>query len=335
MKNTLLNPFAKNNNDKYVSIEHASKNQEYFCSLCNQPFSYCERGKGEYSRRDHFKHKVKTTCSGPSESYIHSYAKHEIHRILNHYVEEQREFPITWTCHDCGSTFSGNLLKGAKHVEMEKQFKDKSDDKFFKQPDVSLVDEKGNLIVAIEVIFTHDVEDNTLHFFEHNNAVLVRICVQSAEECNDMEQMLKTPDSVNLCFNRECHFCQTQTIHRTIFGLWNKDKTAYIAFVPGVYNPFGEEKTAYLPFLEQDKQIALSLAKKYWPEHQSSLQKDENFYFVAPVRKQKIIHTIHHFYHSSQRGPLIENYERRMEHGSYRTRYPKRGKSSYNGKRKK
>ena len=179
MERNLLNPWALDINGKFVSVEHAGKGIEYFCPLCHQPFSYCERGKGKHSRREHFKHKVHTNCSGPSESHIHSYAKQEIYNILHRYIDEHREFFITWTCPDCGSTFNGNLLKGAKAVEQEKQFKDKTDGKWFKQPDVSLVDDNGKLLVAIEVIFTHDVETNTFDFYEHNDVVIVKIFVQS------------------------------------------------------------------------------------------------------------------------------------------------------------
>lgn len=331
MTNSLLNPYAIDSNGKYVSVEHASKNQDYFCPICHQPFSYCERGKGKHSRREHFKHKVKTTCSGPSESYIHSYAKHEIFKILQRHIDEHREFPISWTCTDCGSTFNGNLLKGAKSVEMEKQFKDKLDSGLFKKPDVSLVDENGNLIVAIEVVFKHDVENNTLQFFEHNDVVLVRICVQSAEECNDMEQRLKTPDSVNLCFNRDCKLCQTQTICRSFYWLWNKDRTAYVALVPGVFNPFGDDGAAFLPFLPQDEQLAKQLAAKYWPDRQCKMQQGKNFPYFAPVRQQSVVRTIVPTYSSRKSGPRIDYYEQKMDKKSHKS-HSNKGKNTWKSK---
>ena len=292
METKLLNPWALDAFGKIVSIEHAQKGENYSCPQCHEPLTFCKKGNGPHAHQDHFAHKPGGDCSFYSshdpESEIHKLAKEAIYNILQSYIDNQREFPISWTCPECGCTFNGNLLKKAKTVEKEKQFKDRSDYSLSKQPDVSLVDENGKLIVAIEVVFTHDVEEEKLQFFIHNNVVLVKIFVQSAEDCNDLEQRLRTPDNVNLCFNKDCHRCQEQSICRTICRLWNKDKTAYIALVPGVYNPFGEEDVAYLPFLPQDEKWAMAYAKKYWPDKDCALQQGDGFQYIAPIKVNEI-----------------------------------------------
>lgn len=338
MESKLLNYWAIGPNGKIISIEHAQKGESYTCPQCHEPLIFRKKGDGPRAHQDHFAHKPGNVCSfytsHDPESEIHKLAKEAIYKILRNYIEEQRELPISWTCPDCGSTFNGNLLKRAKTVEKEKKYKDRTDSSLFKQPDVSLIDENGKLIVAIEVIFTHDVDDDKLQFFAHNNVVLVKIYVQSAEDCNDMEQMLKAPDSVNLCFNKDCHLCQSLPVCRTICRIWNKDKTAYIALVAGVYNIFGEESVAYLPFLPQDEQLAMAYAKEYWPDKDCALQQGKEFQYVAPVRQQKVVSSANKFYHRLQRGPLIEYYMSRMENGGYSTNYPKPNKNSNRPRKK-
>lgn len=130
--------------------------------------------------------------------------------------------------------FKANLFKKAKSVQMEK-------DLDVARPDVALFDENGNVAVAIEIVFTHDVEDNTMRFYDDNGIVLVRIVVHSAEECNNLMQKIQYPDSVNVCFNKSCPRCQSTRLNRGIFALRNENSDGIVGLAVGFSNPFGDE----------------------------------------------------------------------------------------------
>lgn len=285
MEKKLLNPWAKDSKGNFVSIENAEKGQDYFCPKCHERLSYCKKGSGPNARQDHFKHQSETECKGytphESESAIHLFAKEEVYKILDECLQKHRDFPIVWTCPDCKLDMQANLLKRVKSVEMEKSLD-------AARPDVSLLDENGNTLVAIEIVFKHDVESKTMKFYDNNNIVVVRIIVHSAEDCNDIVQKLRFPDSVNLCFNENCPRGAKMQVYRRIIPVQNENGQL-VGLAVGLDNPFEEEMIKGLPFTEQDKRNAVAIAKEKWPGMQLSFVDlpQYPFPFITPFAQQK------------------------------------------------
>lgn len=260
MGQKLLNPWALDENGKPVRVEHAKKGGKYTCPECHDPLIYRRESVGK--KRNvcaYFRHSAdNSNCHGSQESYIHRIAKEEIHHILKQYIENKRDFPIIWTCPNCKQKSTGNLLCKAVSVQKEKAYCDKDDKTKKSRPDVSLVDSTGNLIVAIEVINTHDVEQPTFVFYENHDVALVKIYVHSEEDCKNIESLLHHPNSVNVCFNRNCLLSQTMPMQRTIipincYGKW--------CLCVGVSHPFDANAFIGLPFNEKDKQKAEQFIK--------------------------------------------------------------------------
>lgn len=279
MENKLLNPWALDSNGKIVSIEHASKDEHYRCPVCKEPMSYCQKGTGPHARTDHFKHNVKTNCSGGGESQIHKMAKEQIYEILRHFIDKQLDLPIVWTCPDCGRDIKANLLKRAKDVRMEHDLNEA-------RPDIDLLDEKGKPIIAIEIVVTHDVEEQTLRFYDANNIVLIRIIINSAEDCNDMLNKLQHPDSCNLCFYENCERYATLQPYRKIVGYKNKDGM-YVRLGVAIYNPFEDSPQKCQSLTEVDKQNALDFAKELWPDYDTEFVVESGFELLKPKPKQQ------------------------------------------------
>ena len=290
MTTQLLNPWALDCNGRIISIEHAQKGQEYSCPKCGEPLSYCKSGTGPHARRNHFKHKADTDCVGyctphETESYIHKSAKEGIYRILLSCIENGQPFPIVWTCPICRQRFEGNLLNGTADVKMENVVDTA-------RSNVATLNEQGNEIVAIEVVYKHDVEQNTLALYEEKNITLVRLNFYSVEDLNDLEHKLHNPDNVNLCLNVKCNDCQTSHLPRHIIPLQNQEgKNAAVAVA--IVNPFDGMKQLIwgLPFSEKDKQDAVDFVHQTWPAEQIALQLAEQSgqhlaKFVAPKHKQ-------------------------------------------------
>ena len=265
MADNILNPWAIDSSGKIISIEHARKGEVYHCPVCKELLSYCKKGDGPRARIDHFKHQSNTNCHGGGESEIHRMAKEKVYEILRHFLDKHYELPITWTCPDCGIDMEANLLRRAKDVRMEH-------DLDAARPDIDLLDDKGNTIIAIEIVFTHDVEASTLRFYDNNNIVLVRIVVRSAEDCNDMMHKLQFPDSCNLCFNQDCKRGEKMQVYRKIIPV--VDNNRIVGLAVALDNPFEEEIIKGLPFNEQDKRTAIAIAKEKWPKHQLYFSED-------------------------------------------------------------
>lgn len=278
----LLNPYAIDSNGNCVSIEHARKGQYYSCPKCGEPLSYCKKGYGPHARQNHFKHKKDSNCSGytlhESESAIHKIAKESIYSILFEHIENKQDFNISWECSDCHLTMKANLLRRAKSVQMEL-------DLGVVRPDVAILDENGNTIIAIEVVFTHDIESETMEFYNNHNIAVVRILIHSAEDCNNIMQKLQHPDSVNYCINLKCFFCQSMKFRRQIIPLLNDDNK-YYAVAVGVFNPFDNKPFCGLPFTDQDYQNANQFVKTNFERDTNLRLKNNNgFYFATFVKR--------------------------------------------------
>lgn len=299
---TLLNPWALNANGKIISIENATKGEEYRCPVCKEPMSYCKKGIGPHAKIDHFRHKVKTNCEGGGESLIHKMAKEKIYDILRCFIDKQLDLPIVWTCPDCHRDIEANLLKRAKDVRMEHDLDEA-------RPDIDLLDENGKPIVAIEIVFTHDVEEQTLCFYDANNIVLIRIIINSAEDCNDMLNKLQHPDSCNLCFHENCERYATLQPYRKIIGFKNDDGI-YVRLGVAIYNPFENVPKKCQSFTEIDKQNALTIAKELWADYDTEFVVESGFELLKRIQKNTT--TIHRSI-THRNHPTIEQIEAKQE----------------------
>lgn len=313
MENKLLNPWALDSNGKIISIEHASKDEQYRCPVCKEPMSYCKKGTGPHARIDHFRHKVTTNCPGGGESLIHKMAKEKTYEILRHFIDKQLELPIVWTCPDCHRDIEANLLKRAKDVRMEHDLDEA-------RPDIDLLDENGKPIIAIEIVFTHDVEENTLRFYDNNNIVLIRIVVKSAEDCNDMMQKLRFPDTCNLCFYDDCKRGATMQVYRSIVPLVKKEDESVAALAVKLDNPF-DEPLVGLSFTDTDKRNALAIAQKLWPGMDYKLASHAVFnHIIVPVERTNTIVQTTPLYRRRNH-PTIEQIDAMRRNAAYKRKY--------------
>lgn len=319
MADNILNPWALDSSGKIVSIEHAQKGEVYRCPVCNELMSYCKKREGSHNYTDNFRHQSKTSCKGGGESEIHRMAKEKVYDILRHFLDKHYELPITWTCPDCGIDMEANLLRRAKDVRMEH-------DLDAARPDIDLLDDKGNTIIAIEIVFTHDVEASTLRFYDNNNIVLVRIVVRSAEDCNDMMHKLQFPDSCNLCFNEDCKRGEKMQVYRKIVGLRNKTGQL-VGLAVALENPFEDEPKLGLQFTDTDKRTALAIAKQCWPNMDYVLTQGPEYPYVTPIAKQTAdLHTQLQ-YRPRYNHPTIDEVMHQRRVKAIRANYARMGKA--------
>ena len=277
MATNLLNPWALDSEGKLINAEKAEKGQQYTCPICKETLKLCKKGTGPNARRDHFKHNSDSHCPGPTESDIHIFAKEGIYKILHSAIENRHDIPIAWTCPECGMDFKANLLKKAKSVEMEK-------DLGTSRPDIALLDENGKVIVALEIVYTHEPNLETIKFYNEQNIVLIRYVFHSIEECNFLFAKLKFPDSLNMCFRHSCPSCQSMPFPRKLVPLHNQENKV-IGFAVGMDAPFFDDPFIGLPFNDQVKQDARLFVQQHCPQYQLQFR-DEQIPHVLFVRPQ-------------------------------------------------
>ncbi len=331
MESKLLNPLAIDSKGNFVSIENAQKGQDYYCPKCKEQLTFRKQGTGPHAHRNHFSHKVNSDCHGLSETEIHRTAKEGIYEILLSAIEKHRDFPIAWTCPECGMLFKANLLKRASAVKMEL-------DMGKAKPDIALLDENGEVIVAVEVVFTHEPEPETMAFYNENNIVVVRLDFHSIEECNFLSLKLTYPTSVNVCFKHNCPSCQSMPFPRFIHPLLNADEK-YYAVAVAINTPFEEQPFWGLPFSEQDKINAQAYVNEHFSGIQLNYIERLGVHCATFARKPVTITRPHRYVRYG--GSPIDYIDSRMDHPQKPRRYTSNkgnhktssAKKSYGGKK--
>lgn len=154
----------------------------------------------------------------------------------------------------------------------------------------SLIDENGKLLVAIEVVYTHDIAPETWDFYNSNNVVVLRLKFETVEELNNLQQKLQNPDSVNICFNITCKECQS--MHQPRQLTLHKDKDGHYFFVINICNPFDENAIQGVPFSDVEIKQANGIVKQQSSQLFVEQHHNEFGFYYALVMQQKVAQRI-------------------------------------------
>ncbi len=91
-------------------------------------------------------------------------------------------------------------MKRINDVKLEYDLKDC-------KPDIALLDAENGIHSVIEIVVTHQPEDNALQYFRENSIILIKIILTSDE---DMKRLLQSPiylDEIDICLNQKCNRC--------------------------------------------------------------------------------------------------------------------------------
>ena len=196
MKEVLIK-IAYDENQNIVFADNAIKGRKYYCLDCKEELTYRNSGKtGKGSRRPHFAHRGGGGHNCDPESVLHAAFKNEAAKLLEGFIAENKGFDIKWTCKECGIPYVGNLLFVAKSVKVEYDLKEC-------KPDIALLDETRKVRIAVEIVKTHEPEDNAIKYYKEHGIILVKYNVVE-EDLHRIEDKLKNPDYVSLCLRSNC-----------------------------------------------------------------------------------------------------------------------------------
>ena len=180
-----------------IHVNDAEKGTEYFCPECKEKLILKKSGKsGPGSRRPHFTHYELTHNCTP-EGVLHISFKRMLVEHLEKCITEYIKIPITWTCETCAHKNTGNLLEKVASVREEYQLG-------VCRPDIALLDKNGQIIAVIEIVVTHQPEENALQYYQDNRIALIQINLTSEEELLRIPARIQKPDLVDYCMNSRC-----------------------------------------------------------------------------------------------------------------------------------
>lgn len=257
MKKEILYTSALDENGNTILINDAEKGRTYYCPECKGKFILRKSGKtGKGSKRPHFAHNNLTTNCTP-EGVLHYSFKKLLIDLLERYRSEGKTLKVNWICRACSIDYSKTNLK-ANLLAKTATIKEECNLNIC-QPDIALLDPEGEVMAAIEIVVTHEPEENALRYYEKNGITLIQINLFSEEDLYKVEEKITNPDVVNFCLNSKCQNFRNHESGRKLIVVDKKCKryqhpmrTCYVE----ANSVFGAIKTNYLT--ENEMKLAKS-----------------------------------------------------------------------------
>lgn len=173
----------------------------------------------------HFRHFIKTTHD--NETPLHQDTKWLFYQKINDCIINNNPFPLVFECYDYGKEynqivygtsetipsktkycpllhknpfterreFTYNLVEGASRIEVEKP----TEEGFI--PDLSLYDEEGNLITAIEIVHTHEDSEDKCEYYLQKGIDVIYVNVSNGDDLLDYKNGKYSKITFNLYHN--------------------------------------------------------------------------------------------------------------------------------------
>jgi hypothetical protein len=180
-----------------VFARSAPKGRKYFCSHCNGEMIL--RRKDNSKVRPHFAHKSLTETCTP-ETVLHKNFKQLLYNRIQKSIKNNVALAFEWSCTECGEVHQGNLIKKAKRVYIERNLEQCI-------PDILIYDNADKPYIAIEIVVTHEPEEQVIKYYEENDIILVLFKLDSDEDLDLINRETLNPRTVDFCINPKCDKC--------------------------------------------------------------------------------------------------------------------------------
>ena len=200
MKKEILHELALNANGSIIKAKNAQKGEKYFCPVCKSDLILKKSGNtGKGSKRPHFAHYTLTeNCT--NESILHYSFKIMLLAKIQDNLTKGLPMLLLGKCNHCNGITRANLLQGVVVIKDEYDMK-------ICRPDLALIDDKGKVCYAIEIVVTHHPEDTAIKYYKQNEILLIKIFVKSEVDLEMIEHNVVIASDFDYCFNPNCsHF---------------------------------------------------------------------------------------------------------------------------------
>jgi hypothetical protein len=198
MEKEILYKYAEDNAGKIIHIENAVEGNEYFCPRCKQSFIF-KHGK---IRRHHFAHRNPSPeCTG--EGYLHKTFKKFLLQLLKQYINDKIILNINFICNVCNTSHTYNLLLDICDVQDEYTLN-------ICRPDIVLINSLRQIPAIIEIVDTHNPEQNVIEYCQKTSAILIIIKLDSIDDLERIDNKIKNPSTVFLSNKLLCPLFKQQ-----------------------------------------------------------------------------------------------------------------------------
>jgi hypothetical protein len=182
----ILYKYAEDKAGKIININSATEGTEYFCPGCKQSF-ILKHGK---IRQHHFAHKNPSPeCTG--EGYLHKTFKKYLLQLLKQYINNKNSLDINFLCNICKTPHNYNLLLNICDAQEEYTLGDC-------RPDIVLINNLKRIPIIIEIVDTHDPEQNVIEYCQKTSTILIIIKLDSIDDLENIDNKIKNPTFVFL-----------------------------------------------------------------------------------------------------------------------------------------
>lgn len=183
-----------------VHANIANRGDDYCCPGCGGTMVLRRSEKeGKGRKRAHYAHKSLTPNCNP-ETILHKLFKERLAGFLTDSLAAGKMLPFSWKCSHCDDVHEGELLKKAVRVAVEHSVGPA-------RPDIALLDATGSVVVALEVVVTHPIDEGTRRFYDEQRFAVVEYTLTSDEVLEDVPAAALRPTRVSVCRNPRCRRC--------------------------------------------------------------------------------------------------------------------------------
>ena len=194
MTNEIKYKYAENENGNVVLIDDAVAGTKYYCSGCKKEMIF-KNGK---IRQKHFSHKNTENCTGSGgEGYLHETFKKLAYQKIKEYINGKKPLEVLWRCNICNTQHNYNFLNGITDIKLEYSLEGC-------RPDLVLINENGNVPTIIEIVDSHEPEDNVIEFCKKYSIILIRIKLEDLDDLENIEIKLSQPSNVVVFNPMQC-----------------------------------------------------------------------------------------------------------------------------------
>lgn len=184
MKREILYKYAEDNNGNIIHIDRARSGTNYFCPSCKDKFKF----KSGKIRQHHFAHNNPSpNCT--TEGYLHKTFKKYLLNLIKERININLPIEIKWICNICNKEHNANLLNGIIDAKEEYSMG-------ICRPDITLFSEIKNTPIIIEIVVTHEPENNVIEHCKKNNIVLIRIKLDTIDDLENIENKIRTQSNI-------------------------------------------------------------------------------------------------------------------------------------------
>lgn len=228
----ILYSLAKDIEDNIIQAKDADRDRKFFCISCGSEMIL--RRSDARLRRPHFSHKAMVSnCT--AESALHLGFKELLYKKIETALFDQKELTTSWKCSICHNEHTVNLIRKTEGVFKERSFR-------VCRPDISLLDQTGKLIVAIEIVVTHEPEDTVMKFYEENKVALLKFKLEKDSDIEQLDKHSLHPSSINVCINPKCYKCRRNKVKKYMYlfdgRCWNCKFPLKVASVVSMFGNY-------------------------------------------------------------------------------------------------